>query len=79
MNNNYIKSSLVAVDYAKCSNKLSDVLYNKEKKGPGFSVNLSSQQTASKYTLVVELFYNMTTKNPVYPYKISLIRWFIDF
>ena len=36
MNNNYIKSSLVAVDYAKCSNKLSDVLYDKEKKGARF-------------------------------------------
>ena len=41
VNNNYIKSSLVAVDYAKGSNKLSDVLYDKEKKGPGFSANLN--------------------------------------
>ena len=79
MNNNCIKSSSVAFDYAKCAKKLSGVLYEKEKKGPGFSENLNSQHTASKYTLVEELFHNMTTKNPVYPYKLSLIRWFIDF
>ena len=41
VNNNYIKSSSVAFDYAKCSDKLSDVFYDKEKKGPGFSANFN--------------------------------------
>ena len=41
MNNNCIKSSSVAFDYAKCTKKLSGVLYEKEKKGPGFSENLN--------------------------------------
>ena len=36
MNNNCIKSSSVAFDYAKCTKKLSGVLYEKEKKGGKF-------------------------------------------
>ena len=42
--NNYIKTSTVAFDYAKCRNKLSSALHENEKKGPGFSANLSSNR-----------------------------------
>ena len=34
--NNYIKTSTVAFDYAKCRNKLSSALHENEKKGAGF-------------------------------------------
>ena len=43
LNNNYIKISSAAFDYAKCPNDLSDVSYEKAKMRPGFSSNLNQQ------------------------------------
>ena len=48
VNNNYIKSSSVAFDYAKCSDKLPDVFYDKEKRGQVFlRILISSKPQAN--------------------------------
>ena len=72
----------MAFDYAKCTNKLSGASHEKEKKGARFFREFELEKhPASKYTFVVELFHNATTKTPFTQINFhwGAIRWFIDY